>query len=206
MKELPKTFAKIQLPPINKQNQVSMIEMFLLVVIITLFYFFVISPKKAELVSLNTKAEALRAEQGKIQTQKKDLENFISNMKASPDLITKLDEALPLNGKVMTLHLIMDKLVSEAGVSADSISFSGSSESPLAGNRDLILNPYGTKRSLKKILGSLSVKGTFEQIQIFLKKLEESGRLFDLSDMQMNIDAMGLVHLNSTLSTYYFAP
>lgn len=206
MPEIPKTFSKIQLPPINKKNQVSLIEMVLLIVIIGLFYFFVVSPKNAELATVTTKVDALKLEQSKIESQKKALEGFIKDMKSSPEAIARLNEALPLNGKVLAVNLIAEKLISESGVSSDSLSFAAGTDAPAAGNRDLILNPYSTQRNLKKITGAVSVKGQFGQVQTFLEKLEESGRIFDISDLQISVDGQNIVHMSVTLATYYFAP
>ncbi len=206
MPEIPKTFSKIQLPPINKKNQVSLIEMVLLIVIIGLFYFFVVSPKNAELATVTTKVDSLKQEQSKIESQKKILEGFIRDMKSNPDSIARLNESLPLNGKVLTVNLIAEKLISESGVNAESLSFAAGTDAPVAGNRDLILNPYSGQRNLKKIIGAVGVKGQFDQIQTFLEKLEGSGRIFDISDLQISVDSQNIFHMNASLATYYFAP
>ncbi|MBL8029783.1 MAG: type 4a pilus biogenesis protein PilO [Candidatus Doudnabacteria bacterium] len=204
--ELPKSFSKLQLPPINKQNQTSLVEIVLLVVIVVLFYWFVITPKKAELADEKERLDVLKIEQSSIDSQKRDLERFIRTMKTDPASLTKLDEALPLDGKVMILHLLVEKLASEAGIVLDNVTFNGGGDSVASGNREFIKNPYSEKRTLKKILGNVNVKGQFSQIQSFLEKLEESGRIFDISDFQINATPEGEISMSAGLTTYYFAP
>ena len=127
-------------------------------------------------------------------------------MQANPDVITKLDEALPLNGKIMSLHLIMEKIASDAGVTLDNKSFGAPSDVAIAGNKDLITNLFASKRSLKRITGNVSVKASLAQVQTFIQKLEESGRIFDLVDLRLDSQDQGEMGMSATLNTYYFGP
>lgn len=204
--ELPKSLSKLQLPPINKQSQTSIVEIVLLLVIAVLFYWFVVSPKKAELVVEQDKIQVLKAEQSKIQAQKQELERFIRTMKTDPSSLSKLDEALPMDGKVMVLHLLVEKLASESGIVLDNVTFTGGGDAVTSGNREILKNPYGSPRTLKKILGNINIKGQLDQVQSFLQKLEESGRFFDLSDFQINATPEGEISMSAALATYYFAP
>lgn len=204
--QLPKTFGKLQMPPINPKTRVSAAEIALLLVIITLFYWFVISPKNAELDSLNVKLAGLQADQSKIESQKNELQRMISSMKNDPDDIAKLDEALPAEGKITVTNLLVEKFAADAGVVLDNASFTADGDALAAGNRDFLAHPYTGKRSLKKMTGNVVIKGQMSQIQNFLQKLENSGRIFDVSSFQISPDKDDVMVLSLGINTYYFAP
>ena len=206
MPELPKTFTNLQMPPINHNSKVSFVEITLLALIMVLFYWFVISPKRTELADLNVKLDGLKGEFSKIEGQKKELERSIDAMNANRDKIAKLDEALPLEGKLTVINLLVEKLAEEAGITLDNVSFSLNADNIAAGNKELLKSPHASARSLKKIIGNLNIRGDLGQIQNFLQKLETSGRIYDISNFQVTADQNNQLALSLGISSYYFAP
>lgn len=203
--EIPKSFAKIPLPQ-NSRQKVNLFEIILLLVVIGLFYWFVVSPKSAELNAASASLTKLQADQKNVESQKAQLSALIQKMRENKSDIEKLDEGLPFEGKLTILNLLMEKFAADAGVNMENLSFSLSGDYIAAGDTQLLADPYKPKRSLKKISGNVSVQGDLGQIENFLQKLENSGRIFNVSNAQITPSESGQMIISMNLDTYYFAP
>ncbi|HYV33500.1 MAG TPA: type 4a pilus biogenesis protein PilO, partial [Candidatus Limnocylindria bacterium] len=65
---------------------------------------------------------------------------------------------------------------------------------------------YAPTRSLQKLSGTVYVIGTFSQLEAFLRKLENSGRIIDVSDLAIDPGTDGNLNLRVSIASYYFAP
>lgn len=72
-----------------------------------------------------------------------------------------------------------------------------------AGNKELIKDPFGAKRSLQTTKVTMFVTGTIDQFRNFLILLETSGRLVDVSDLDISTGD-GLVRYRVTLKAYSY--
>ena len=136
-----------------------------------------------------------------------DLKVMIANLKSSPDKIVKLDQALPLDGNVVRLKILIDAISAGSGVVVGDISVSSSkADAVVAGDKALLANPFGTTRTLQKLTGSIYVIGTFPQLKAFMEKLEASGRLVDVSDVSIDGASAGNLNLRLAFTSYYLAP
>lgn len=203
--EISKSFAKIPLPQ-NSRQKVNLFEIILLLVVIGLFYWFVVSPKSAELDAASATLTKLQTDQKNVESQKAELSALIQKMQENKSDIEKLDEGLPFEGKITILNLLMEKFAADAGVNMENLSFSLSGDYIAAGDTQLLADPYKPKRSLKKISGNVSVQGDLGQIENFLQKLENSGRIFNISNAQITPSESGQMIISMNLDTYYFAP
>lgn len=203
--EISKSFAKIPLPQ-NSRQKVNLFEIILLLVVIGLFYWFVVSPKSAELSTASATLTKLQTDQKNVESQKAELSALIQKMQENKSDIEKLDEGLPFEGKITILNLLMEKFAADAGVNMENLSFSLSGDYIAAGDTQLLADPYKPKRSLKKISGNVSVQGDLGQIENFLQKLENSGRIFNISNAQITPSESGQMIISMNLDTYYFAP
>lgn len=205
--ELSKIFASVKTPApeVSKGVKMNFFEIVLLVVIIVIFYWFVVKPKGLEVSELNAKLVVLQTEQETAAAQKKTLQELVAKLKRQPAEVAKLDEALPLEGKLTVVQLILEKFALDAGVNMNNANFSLSTEGPAAGDLKLLADPYGANRTLNKMQGSVAITGVLSQVQGFLQKLETSGRIFDIDSVQLSTGIEEEVVVNLNLSTYYYS-
>ena len=128
-------------------------------------------------------------------------------MKNNPENSGSVEQARPRNGKTFDLQGVIQNLAASVGVSLDSLNVSNPNQDVIAGNVDLLKNPYGSARILQTISGSILVTGNFSQLEAFLKKIENSDRLMDVTSMEINADKTGqLLSLKLEINAYYLAP
>jgi len=83
-----------------------------------------------------------------------------------------------------------------------SIAFSGND--PMAGNKAALTSPYTVKRKVQKLTSTLNVIGTFDQFQTFLQKLETSGRLINVTSVDIDNGTEGKTDFNVSLEAYIY--
>jgi Tfp pilus assembly protein PilO len=117
-----------------------------------------------------------------------------------------LDQAIPLNSNTIRLQLLIQSLAQSVGVAVGDINVTGDPSGVVAGDMALLANPYGVSRSVKTMSGTISVSGSFDQLQTFLKKLENSGRLIDVDSLAIDQGSSDGLNLKLTFKAYYLAP
>jgi Tfp pilus assembly protein PilO len=181
-----------------------LIEVILLVIVCGLFTWFIILPKRAD---VNLKKETLnRFKEQAVNTQKQEatLRGLITELNVSKDDVEKLDKAIPLEQNMPQLESLLTDIARSVNVSLGNFGLSGRPNSVAAGNKELLANPYKPARTLQKISGSLVVGGTFSQLKAFIEKLEGSGRLINITDMQMDAGTNGSLNLRLNVNVYFF--
>lgn len=181
------------------------IEIVLLVIVSILFYWFIVTPKNADLAAKKTVLEAYKKEQSTISGNLDILNKLAAQLKSNSAEIAKLDEAIPLDGKNTNLQLLIQELAQSAGVTVSDINISNR-VGVVAGDTKLLQDPYGATRTLQKFTGTAFVVGSFLQLENFLKKMESSGRLIQISSVEMQAGSDGGINLNITFNAYYLAP
>ncbi len=155
--------------PLNGATQHTVFEVILLLVVAGLFYWFIVSPKMSELTAVQAQYAVIEEEHKQLVTNKDLLNQAISDMKSSSDILKDLDEALPLDNKVTKLYIALESLTKTIGMTVGDINISFKSDVPMAGNRAKLASKYGTPRALQKLSTTLSVTGNFSQFQTHLQ-------------------------------------
>ena len=193
-------------PSVKKRYQNNMIEVFLLVLVIVLFYFFIVSPKRADLNTKKGQAVILREEQSKLAEDLSNLQALIRELKNSPRDVEKLDEALPLNHNIIRANLLVEELARSAGVSIADLNVTGENDVVVAGNVELLEAPFEPERSVKILDVAVNALGSFQQLKAFLQKVENNGRIMNVRALQITGSEEGLLNLKVNLEAYYYAP
>jgi Tfp pilus assembly protein PilO len=184
--------------------QYSIFELVLLIAVIVLFSWFILQPKRAELSVQNQQLSQLTAESEKLNFELKTLQNLIATLQNHKQDVLNLDEALPLDGKITKLHLLLQTLIGSTGATLGDLSVSQTSDFIAAGNTALINAPFAAKRSVKRITGSLTLFGNFFQLQEALKKLENNSRIMDILSVDMVGSKDDKLDLKLNFQTYYY--
>lgn len=176
---------KITHQPVLKSTQFSVFEAALLLIFIGLFYWFIVSPKQAKVALLDENLQKLEVEYEKQNTQVEDLKKSIKVLNSHPKEIEFLDEALPIDSRATHFPILMNEIANTTGVTIGDINIDPRLEVVYASNIDLIKNPFSVTRTLKKVQGSGYFIGTFSQIKALLKKIEENGRLIEVTSVNI---------------------
>jgi len=190
--------------PIGATSRHTVFEVLLLIIIIALFYWFIVKPKQTELAGLNTQYQQLSDQEAKLEANKQKLTDAIADMANHPDAVAALDEALPLDNRVTKLYIVLESLTKSSVMTVGDINVAFPNSSPMAGDRTLLANPYSAKRTLQKLSTGLDVVGTFDQFQGLLKKIESSGRLINVTGIDIKSSTGVLLDFKLSLESYYY--
>jgi Tfp pilus assembly protein PilO len=186
------------------KSTASYVQVFLLVVIVGLSYWFLIKPKQAEVAVQQKQLEVLKAEETKLSSNTATLKKLVAELKKEKDKIKNLDEALPLNGKTFGINTVLEEYAKQAGVILAPANLNPKPDYIVAGNVSLLEKPFGSKRSLQKLSTNLNILGEFPQLINFLTRLENSPRLIQINDFELADDKEGLLNLNISVDVYFY--
>jgi Tfp pilus assembly protein PilO len=193
--------------PLNKTSRNSLFEVGLLIVICALFGWFILLPKRAEVVQKQDNLNNIESQASSTAAQLATLQSLIGSLPSNAQNIADLDQALPLDGSTVRLQLLVQSLADSVGVTLGNISISGNSGGEVSGDTALLSDPYGVARTVQTLDGTVYAIGSFDQLQEFLKKLENSGRLIDVDSMTIEQGSSpGNLNMALTFKAYYFAP
>jgi Tfp pilus assembly protein PilO len=191
------------LMPLPKDSRNYLAKIFLLLLIIGAGYWFMVSPK---MVTQNTKKDQL----SQLTKEREDLASSISTFnKLVSDLnshsqdAARLDEALPLQSKSFRMNLLIRKLAETAGVTVQDVNFSEKA-GVIAGSKDTSAQPFAGTRTLQKFTGSVAVTGNFDNIQAFIKNVENNSRIMDIQNFDISGSSDGALSLKLNLITYSY--
>ena len=183
------------------------LESVLLIVIAVLFWWFVVMPKQTSISTSATQLSDLSTQESKISGAAAALQKQITELASNSQNIDELDQALPLGDNLPKINLLMQSIVASSGVTIGSLNVSGaSSNSVVAGNKALLANPYGPTRTLQTYFAAMSVSGSFDQIMSLLQKLENSGRIMDITSLSINGTGPGILALQLNVNIYSLVP
>ncbi len=179
-------------------------EAILFLVVIGLFYWFIISPKQDSIKAIEVQYDHLKQQEALIQKSKKDLNQALSDLKNHPQEISQMDEALPLDNRVSKLYIALSSLTEGSGMTVGNINISYGGAAPMAGDKSVLTDPYGQKRSVQKLTTTLTISGTFDQFQALLEKLQNSGRIINMNSLNVASNQGGIYDFSVNLEAYYF--
>ena len=100
---------------------------------------------------------------------------------------------------------MLESFANQSGLAIGSINLSGNLGAIVAGNTALLADPYSATRSLQTISGEAYVIGTFPQLMDFLKKVENSDRIMQVSSLEVSGDKNNGLALKINFEAYYFS-
>ena len=162
-------------------------------------------PKKSEVAVKDSQLQKLTTQNAGITSQLNKLNELVGILQSHPQDVKELDEALPLNGKTFDLQLLLESFANQSGLAIGSINLSGNLGAIVAGNTALLADPYSATRSLQTISGEDYVIGTFPQLMDFLKKVENSDRIMQVSSLEVSGDKNNGLALKINFEAYYFS-
>lgn len=201
------SFLKNTSTAVQKQtnpNRDFLIEIVLLVLVCALFIWFIIMPKRSEISGKQATLEQLTAQEETVKSQSAKLKSLIKQLADNKDKEILLDKALPLAYNGPQLESLITNLANSVNVKVANLGLSGVSNTVDSGNKNLLSNPYSQPRTLQKVTGTVVVLGNFSQLQAFLQKLETSGRLMNITGLEMDSASNGNLNLRINLLTYIF--
>jgi Tfp pilus assembly protein PilO len=190
----------------EKAKQHSIVELIALAIIIVLFGWFLILPKKTQLSSEQQQLSVLQTQQSQVHTTLTTLQSLEQQLNTQATDISELDQALPLSYKFSALPELVQSLANSVGVTLASASFSPSEQAPDAGNVALLSNPYGVQRALQQVGGTIVASGNFGQLDDFLKKIESSGRILNVNSIAVSGSGNSSLTLRLDVTAYFLAP
>lgn len=191
--------------PIAKQNVI--LEIILLLVIISLFSWFIIKPKAQTLKTKQSTLTKLETQRAELDKNKEILDNLVANLKASPGDAQALDEVLPLEIRATKAAVAVDNLAKGSGLVIANIALDPIAGSPVvAGNTDVLANPYKVERELVTLGLNATVSGTLEQFVGFLGALENTTRIIDVDGVEIVGQNGAQLSYKVKLKTYSYSP
>ena len=184
--------------------QGAIFEIVLLLIIGVLFYFFLLAPKMAEVAQKQSQLAQIQSQKDSIDKDAKALNDLNAQLASNADDFALLDQALPLEERQVRTQKLFEEIVKSSGTLIGDITVSTPAESILAGNVQLLKDPYASQRSLKTLNVGISVSGTMSQLLDLIKKLENYGRIMDISSVDFSSSKSDVLDLKLSLFTYYF--
>ena len=162
-----------------------LIQATLLLIVLVLFSWFVLRPKLSQSSEKRNALKAAEQQLSGIKTDKQNLSKLVENLRDSEEEVAKVDEALPLTGRVSKVYVLLDNYVQSSGMTLTLISADDTSKAIASGEKSLLENPYQPGRKLHTVTLSASVTGTMEQFKNLLQLIETSGRVLDVESVEI---------------------
>ena len=171
------------------------VQIVLLLIVLVLFSWFVLKPKIGQTLERRTEIKNAQLQLSNIEADQADLDRLVNDLNQASDKVAAIDEALPLEGRVSKVYLMIDSYVRSSGMSLAIISADNSTDIIAAGDKDALQNPYEPGRTLYTTTLTSSVTGTMEQFKNLLELIETSSRVLDVSSVEIvsggNLDGSG---------------
>lgn len=190
----------------RKPARVSLSLIVLLIGAIGAGYWVFVIPKRVELATVNSQLVVLRQDQVSVTADVETLNKLISQLKSDTDDMAHLDESLPLVQSGFRTQMLLTKLAQFSGVTLNSISVDGNYQSVIAGNKQLLANPYAVTRKLQTSLAQITVSGSYDQLKVFLQKIENNSRIMNVQSLSLTSNKGDTLIMNLSLAAYSFAP
>ena len=189
----------------SSKTRTSVVEVVALLVIIALVFWFFVRPQAASYHMQQDQLKQAEVEYQNVGQDKADLARLADKLKQSSHDIILVDEALPLQNRATQLEVLLDSFVAASGLSLAEMNVQAGENVIVAGNKQLLTSPYNVGRKLQTTQVDLSVKGNIDQFHNLLQLLETSGRLIDVTSLNMTNDAEAIT-FKLKLKAYSYVP
>ena len=186
--------------------QTSVLETVALVIIIALIFWFFVRPQMGVLSQEQGLLQQAQTEYKQVDQDKQELTALIAKLKKSQTDLTLVDEALPLQGRPTQMEYLINDLVTAAGMTTTDLNLTVKETSgAVAGNKNLLKDPYAVNRKLQTTDLNLTVSGGVDQFKNLLQLLETNGRIIDVDTLDMSDQADNPV-FQLKLKVYSYVP
>lgn len=177
---------------INTSEQIRnpILQTILIAIVLIVFGWFVLGPKYTKTNATRTQLANLEEQRVNLEADQQELNRLIARLESSDQEIELLDEAVPLTARPTRIAMLMETFAQNTGMVMSQMSIGSPDEFIAAGNKTELENPYQAPRELAEIEVGATLAGNIDQFRNFLMLLEESGRIIDVSSMNvMSTDA-----------------
>lgn len=183
----------------------TVIEIVMVLIASGLFFWYLLKPQMNKVSLAKQQLETVEEEASSMEQKRAQLDLLVKQMKAGEkDELPKLDEALPLQPQVSRLYYVIEQYGLVSGLTIGSIGINTGAEAVVAGNRAMMENPFGVQRTVKQLTANVTLSGTFEQFQAFLKNIETHPRIIDISSIDISGTQGGVIDFKFSLTSYYY--
>lgn len=182
----------------------TVFEAVFLLIVIVVAYFYLVAPKYDAYAAGRDSLAALEAKQKEVQGQKAAFSTLAQKLEASGDALVALDAALPLDSKPSRLYVLVENILQRSGIVSGSVSVDHPSALVVAGEKAGADD--ASTRSLQPTSITISATSTIDQLNQFLRGLETSGRIFEVTDLSVGQAREGQVVFKITAKAYAYLP
>lgn len=161
------------------------VQIILLLIVLVLFSWFILKPKLSHSTEVRSNLKASEAQLDSVKQDQQDLGQLVSDLRDSSSEVSKVDEALPLSGRISKTYVLLDNLVRSSGMTLTLISSDDTSDVVSAADKAALENPYQPGRELHVVTLTTSISGTMEQFKNLLQLIETNGRVLDIADVKV---------------------
>ncbi len=169
----------------NKQFNNPLSQIILLLIVISLFSWFLFKPKLSEVITNRHTLTAAKSQLAAIDNEKRELNRLVSQLSSAGGDVSLIDEALPLSGRTSKPHILLENLAKSSGMVVVQITPDNTDDIISAGNKAVLADPFKAARKLNDATFTVSVTGTIDQFKNFLQLLETNGRVLDVTSLEV---------------------
>lgn len=189
----------------SKQLQSPIFQSILLIVAGLLLWWFVIAPKYSSVMDKRTELTTINGQKALFEQEQAELNQLIAKLESSDSQVKLLDEALPLSSRPTQIAVLLESYARSSSLQLSQVNIQNLDKTIAAGDKEVLDKPYSVDRSLLTVKVSVSVSGTIDQFKNFLELLETSGRIVDVSSLEVS-SADGATKFSVDLTTYAYEP
>lgn len=169
-----------------RDSSSSIVQIVLLAIVLVIFSWFILKPKLSQSTEVSTNLKTANAQLTKVEQDQQMLNELITELRSSTKEVEKIDEALPLNGRISKAYVLLDNLVQSSGMTLTLINTNDSSKIVSAADKAILENPYQPGRELHTITLDVNVAGSMDQFRNLLELIETNGRVLDIESVTIN--------------------
>ncbi len=182
----------------------TVFEAIFLLIVIVVGYFYLVAPKYDAYAAGRDALATLEEKQKEAQDQKAAFTTLAQKLESSSDALVALDAALPLDSKPSRLYVLVENILQRSGIVASSVSVDHPSALVVAGEK--VSADDAAARSVQPVSITMSATSTIDQLNQFLRGLETSGRIFEVTDLSVGQAREGQVIFKVTAKAYAYLP
>lgn len=168
-----------------------------------LFGWFLLKPAYESHVAAGEEIKRLETQKQLIEDKQDKLNSLKRQLTSKKADIEKLEEALPTAVEPAGIYYMVEQLALGVGLLGTSINVTPVPKEIVAGSTAA---PFSGKYELRETEVTLRGSGTIDQLQGFLKAIEEAPRLIETTSLEASVANSGQLVFTVQLSAYSYAP
>jgi Tfp pilus assembly protein PilO len=159
------------------------LEAFIVVLVTTAFWYFLVLPQNGELADVKQKIEEKNAEMKNRQDYYDNLEKAVAELDQYAGTLKKVETAFPDNQDAAPLLSFLQSAAMQSGLILKSANYSGKTMVGVANLAGIgVQEPAGSKETTLQTYDVLiELTGSYPNFKDFLSRVEHSSRLIDLN-------------------------